>query len=224
MRTSLKHSFIGLAAGGACIFGSTVAVAYPVDLEVRPTAVPNSCDYGIFQPELRITNVADSPISLSSVFAEFAFNAAPGEIEAVHPETYASIFDADGAFVTWTGAKVEPSPWTTTGELSPDRRINQIWRVLFDPPRPNPPNLIPAGGYATVIVSLRRAGGAVPFDENCDDFTKVERDSSREFQSNPYFHLIFTSTQQLVCEQWDLVTNDPLSGYSFFAPFTSSCR
>jgi hypothetical protein len=136
---------------------------------------------------------------------------------------FALISDAAGNFVSWTGATVARSPWTFASELSSDRKVSQMWRVLFDPPSALGTNLIPAGGSLSVAVVLRRAGGATPFDVDCDDFSKVSLSADGAFQDDPYFHLIFTSTQQLVCE--DLGEhNDPASGLRFSEPFSAGCR
>jgi len=215
---------VKLAVAAALILTGSAALAYPVDLQIRSTSTSDSCSAAVFQAELKVVNTSDGPISSSSVYPELAFYAGPTEIEAVYPQLYANIFDASGAYVTWTGATVERSPWTVDSGYWRNRRANQVWRVRFDPPRPNPPNLIPPGGSLIVSVAFRRAGGATPFDLDCDDFTKVEHGASTAFESNQFYHLLFTSTQQLVCEKLDGDANDPLSGLPFTAPFETACR
>jgi hypothetical protein len=221
---SIQHQLVKAILGAAALLSTSVAFAFPTDLQVRPLYGVGSCDSGLFGAELKVINTSDSIINSSSVFAEFAFNAGSNEIEAVFPQVYAVIFDAKGNFVTWTGATVEKSPWTVDSAFSSNRKANQIWRVRFDPPRPNPPNVIPPGGFVSVAVALRRAGGAIPFDQGCDDFSKVTTSSSGAFQNDPFFHLIFTSTQQLVCEELGGGQSDAASGISFSTPFVSSCR
>ena len=68
-------------------------------------------------------------------------------------------------------------------------------------------------------MGFRRAGGVAPFDLNCDDFTKLEHGVRPEFENNKFFHLLFTSTQQLVCEQLGAGQSDPLTGLPFSAPY-----
>jgi len=212
-----------LVVGVALALSSSAALAYPVDLQIRPLSADDTCEAATFEAELKIINTSDGPISSSSVYPELAFHAGQDEIEAVHGSIYAVIFDANGGFVTWTGATVERSPWTVDSGYERNRRANQIWRARFDPPRASPPNLIPPHGYLTVIVSFRRAGGVAPFDQDCDDFTKLEHGFSTAFEHNKFFHLLFTSTQQLICEQLGADQNDRLSGLPFSAPFQSAC-
>jgi hypothetical protein len=219
----LKQTLLGLGTfAGVCCAAN--AAAYPFDLQMRSTGVPNSCEYSVFEPEVKITNVETFPINLSSVFVEFAFNAGLDEIEAVHERVTVGIFNADGGFHSWNGATVRQQPWDVNIELSDDRKANQVWATIFDPPSPHAPTtLIPAGGYAAFYVTLRRAGGVTPFDENCDDFSKVDVGTPHRFIDNDFFHMLFTSTQQLICEQKSPTSNDPLSGRAFWAPFTSGC-
>jgi hypothetical protein len=218
-----QQAFLRLVVGAALTLSSSVALAYPVDLQIRPISADDTCEAAIFEAELKIVNTSDGPISSSSVYPELAFYAGQDEIEAVYGSINAIIFDVNDRFVTWTGTTVERSPWTVDSGYERNRRANQIWRARFDPPRANPPNLIPPHGYLTVIVSFRRAGGVAPFDQNCDDFTKLEHGFSTEFEHNKFFHLLFTSTQQLTCEQLRPDENDPLSGLPFSAPFQNAC-
>ncbi len=220
----MQHSFLKLVVGAALALSSSTALAYPVDLLIRPISSDDTCEAANFEVELKIVNTSDSPISSSTVYPEFAFYAEQDEIEALHGSVYANIFDANGRFVTWTGATVERSPWTVDSGYERNRRANQIWRARFDPPRANPANLIPPRGYLTVTVGFRRAGGVAPFDLNCDDFTKLEHGISAEFEQNKFFHLLFASTQQLTCEQIGPDENDLLSGLPFSAPFYNACR
>jgi hypothetical protein len=226
MIQAMPKSVIG---GGALAFTLLLAAsasAFPVDLQMRATAIPNSCDYALFEPELKITNVTTFDILLSSVFVEFAFNAGLTEIEAVHPRITVPIFNAAGGVVSWTFAEIRQTSTFSTFTFAPDRRGNQVWAVVFDPPSPppNPSNAIPPGGYATVIPTLRRAGGAIPFDVGCDDFSKVDRGTSQiTFIDNRFMHLIFTSTQQLICEQKSPTTNDPLTGLAFGSVPITGC-
>ena len=226
MKTMLSKCIIGLGAMASGILFTATASAFPLDLQMRATGVPNSCDWGVFEPELKITNVQTFDILLSSVFVEFAFNAGPDEIEAVHPRITVPIFNSAGGVVSWTFANVVKRQDIAPFTFAADRKGNQIWAVIFDPPSPppNPSNAIPVGGFASVTPTLRRAGGAFPFDVGCDDFSKVDRGTSQTtFVDNRFFHMIFTSTQQLICEQKSPTTNDPLTGLAFGFPATTGC-
>jgi hypothetical protein len=217
-----SNRLVSLALGAAITLTSSVALAYPSDLEVRSLYGTSSCDAALFAAELKVVNTAEGPIFASSVFPELALNAGAGEIEAVYPHVYATIFDAAGRYVTWTGATIEKSPWTFSSTYANDRKVSEMWRVQFDPPSAQQPNTIPAHGFVTVNVVLRRAGGVTPFDQGCDDFSNVGTDQS--FHDDEFFHLIFTSTQQLVCEDLGGGAVDAASGLSFSAPFASACR
>jgi hypothetical protein len=220
-----KGMISGSLVAAAGLLVSVPAHALPWNLQVRPTAVPNSCDYSVFEPELKLTNTGTSSAFLSEVFAEFSFNAGANEIEAVHPEgTYAWIFDAQGGFVSWDGVTVQGPFAQAAAQFSAARRANQVWRVVFDPPNAGGQTiLVPPGGFATVIVTLRRAAGQSPFDAGCDDFTKVERNAPAAFTDNKFFRLLFTSTQQLICERFNPTTIDPNSGIWSFSPFNNGC-
>jgi hypothetical protein len=218
----LSNRLVSLVLGAAVVLWSSAALAYPTDLQVRPLYGLGSCDSGLFAAELKIINTADGPIFASSVFPEFAFNAGSGEIEAVSPQVFALIHDAAGNYVGWTGAIIEKSPWTFTSTYASDRKVSEVWRARFDPPSAQFSNLVPAGGSVTVSVVLRRSGGTVPFDRDCDDFSKVV--SGAGFADDAFFHLVFTSTQQLVCEDLGGGAVDAESGLSFTSPFASACR
>jgi hypothetical protein len=220
----LPHQLTRLMLGAAATLFSSTALAFPTDLEVRPLYGASSCDSALFGAELKVINTSDSPTFASSVFPEFAFNAGADEIEAVYPQVYAVIYDAAGNFVSWTGATIERSPWTFTSEYASDRKVSDVWRARFDPPSAFAANTIPPHGFLTVAVALRRAGGATPFDQDCDDFSKVSVSDGSAFHDDAFFHLIFTSTQQLVCEDLGNGTNDAESGIAFTEPFTSACR
>lgn len=120
MKNTRSKCIIGVSSTAASILFAATASALPLDLQMRATAVPNSCDWGVFEPELRITNVQTFDILLSSVFVEFAFNAGPDEIEAVHPRIIVPIFNSAGGVVTWTFANVvkhSDIPLFTAGAL-----------------------------------------------------------------------------------------------------------
>jgi hypothetical protein len=217
MQRSAASTVVSLGVALAGVTFASSALAVPWNLQVRHTSVPNSCDWPVFEPELKIINTSTfADVLLSEIFVEFNFEAGPDEIEAVHPEgTFASIFDASGAFVSYDSATIVKAVDFPDSQFAPDRRANQTWRVVFGPPAPPPAPqiLVPHnGGFATLTVTLRRAGGASPFDVGCKNFTRVERDSPDTFVDDKFYNLIFTSTQQHICERFLDGTIDPNTG------------
>jgi hypothetical protein len=188
------------------------------NVQVRANSVPNSCDYSVFQPEIRITNTGDHPFFLPQAFVQVYFNAPIGSIQPVHPEgTTAAIFSASGAFKSWDTISIDPQAIITfpTEGPSPDRLANQAWRIFFgpiNPPGRGPDVTLNPGDFAQFIVSFQRVGGLSPFDPQCDDFTKLERNSTNVFTDNKFYNLLFTQTQQLLPEFLNPTTPDPNTG------------
>ena len=218
--------FAALVVLLACKVASAQGVV-TANLEVRRSSVPNSCDFGVFEPEIKITNTGDHAFFLSQATVVVYFDAGVNEIESVHPEgTTASIFTANGGFKSWDTISIRKFiDFNPTLEPVPGRRANQSWAISFgpiSPPGQGPDINMNPGDFATMIVTFRRAGGAFPFDVGCNDFTRVERGASNAFHSDRFYNLIFTSTQQLICEFLNPTTPDPDSG---IAPFTgqSAC-
>jgi hypothetical protein len=203
-------------AAGKSAFAQGVVTA---NVEVRRSSVPNSCDFGVFEPEIKITNTGDHAFFLSQAFLLVYFDAGPNEIEAVHPEgTTAAIFAPNGGFKSWDTISIRKFlDFNPTLEPVPGRRANQAWQISFgpiNPPGRGPDITMNPGDFATMIVTFRRAGGAFPFDVGCNDFTRVERGASNVFHSDRFYNLFFTSTQQFICEFLNPTTPDPLSGIS----------
>jgi hypothetical protein len=101
--------------------------------------------------------------------------------------------------------------------VEPDRRANQTHHVALLPANPAVGAVIPAnGGFATVIVQYRRAGGLAPFDVGCDDFSKLPADPSRSFHDDPFFNLVQPNPMgpptALICEFINSSQTDPDSG------------
>jgi hypothetical protein len=203
-------------SAGRSAFAQGVVTA---NVEVRASSVPNSCDFGVFQPEIRITNTGDHAFFLSQAFLLVYFDAGPNEIEAVHPEgTTATIFTRNGGFKSWDTISIRKfMDFSPALEPVPGRRANQAWQISFgpiSPPGQGPDINMNPGDFATLIPTFRRAGGAFPFDVGCNDFTRVERGASNVFHSDRFYNLFFTSTQQFICEFLNPTTPDPLSGIS----------
>jgi hypothetical protein len=224
-KSMLGRTVVSAALVAAGLFVNRPASAQGVvtaNVEVRRTSVPNSCDYSVFQPEIKITNTGAQSFFLSQGFIQVYFNAGLDEIEAVHPTGItAAIFDANGAFKSWDGVSISRGVTFNTVTFAPDRRANQAWRIFFDPPQPpgqGPDITMRPGDFAIFTVSFRRAGGQNPFDPECDDFTKVERGAPSNFTNDKFYNLLFTSTQQFICEFLNPTTPDPQSGVN---PFTA---
>lgn len=217
----MKKSFVGwvatLLAAAFSLLLSQPASAQGVvtaNLQVRSSAVPNSCDFGIFQPEIRLTNTGEHPFSLPQAFVQVYFNAPIGGIEAVNAEgTTAAIFTANGGFKSFDTISIRPgSTFETTGP-SEDRLANQAWQIFFSPISAQGRDLtLNPGEFAQFFVTFRRTGGPFPFDPQCNDFTKVERNAPTVFTDNKFYNLFFTSTQQFICEFLNPTTPDPNSG------------
>ena len=184
------------------------------NLQVRASSVPNSCDFGVFEPEIRLTNTGDHPFFLPQAFVQVYFNTPIGGIEAVNPEgTTAAIFTSNGGFKSFDTISIRPGiAFDTTGP-SADRLANQAWQIFFSPIDAQGPDVtLNPGEYAQFFVTFRRPGGLFPFDPQCNAFTKVERNAQTVFTDNKFYNLFFTSTQQFICEFLNPTTRDPNSG------------
>jgi hypothetical protein len=215
-------AFVPIAFAAMVLAASKSASAQGVvtaDVQVRRSSVPDSCNFGVFEPEIKILNTGDHPFFLSQAFLLVYFNAGANEIEAVHPEgTTAAIFSSNGGFKSWDTISIRKfMDFSPTLEPVPGRKANQAWQISFgpiSPPGQGPDLTMNPGDFATLIVTFRRAGGAFPFDPACDDFTRVEPGASNVFHSDRFYNLFFTSTQQFICEFLNPTTPDPLSGIS----------
>src|ERR1700678_3694504 len=91
-----------LAVAAMILMSASFVYAQPVnhatwDLKVKPSSVPDSCNWPVFEAVLQITNVWNTPLDLHTVEAEYYFNAGQTDITAVHPTgTYAIIYNAQG--------------------------------------------------------------------------------------------------------------------------------
>jgi hypothetical protein len=219
--------FSAVTASGLLASKPSSAQVVVADVQVRPTSVPNSCDFGVFEPEIRIINTGDHDFFLSQTFLLVYFDAGTDEIQAVHPEgTTAAIFEADGAFRSWDTVSIRKFQDFPETQFAPDRRANQSWQISFgpiNPPGRGPDVTVPVGGFADLITTFQRAGGAFPFDDGCKNFTRVERNVPANFASNQFYSLFFASTQQFICEFLSPGVADPNSGISPFPPFASAC-
>jgi hypothetical protein len=222
MAKSMGMTAVSLAlAASGFVMSKPAAAGFVVtaNVQVRHTSVPNSCDYSVFEPEIRITNTGDHSFFLPQAYLQVYFNAPLGSIEPVHPQgTTAAIFTSSGAFKSWDTIDIEPGVTFPTSGPSADRLANQAWRIFFGPINPpgyGPDVTLDPGDYAQFTVTFRRDGGVSPFDPECDDFTKVERSTPADsvvFTDNKFYDLLFTQTQQLLPEFLDPTTPDPNTG------------
>jgi hypothetical protein len=227
--TSLAAAAIFSAVTASGLFASNTASAQVVvaDIQVRPTSVPNSCDFGVYQPDIRIVNTGTQDFYLSQASLMLYFDAGPNEIQAVNPTGLtASIFEANGGFRSWDSVFIRKFSDFAETQYAPDRRANQSWQIYFgpiNPPGQGPDITVPVGGFAELTPTFQRANGAVPFDDGCKNFTRVERGASANFATNKFYDLYFFSTQQFICEYLSPGVPDPNSGIVPFAPFNNAC-
>jgi hypothetical protein len=154
------------------------------DLKVRSADVPSACTSTVFRPEMRITNNSVDPRDLSEILVQTYFNAPLGSVQPVHPFTYVTITDFQGTVIGFTQVTAgEFARFVGTCGVAPDRKTNQPWDFFFVPV------MVPPGGSATFIDDLW-VGGNI-FDPDCDDFSKVENNST--FHDDPHYSLMFAS-------------------------------
>ncbi|HTA75638.1 MAG TPA: hypothetical protein VK791_00610 [bacterium] len=214
----------------AVLMISNLVSAQPVnhatwDLQVKPSSVPDSCNWQVFEAVLKITNVWTSPLDLHTVEAEYYFDAGQNEIQAVHPTgTYAVIYNAQGTQLGFIDANNNQRLTNISGAYAPDRLANQSWVTWFSYDPQSPTSIVPPGGCAIVTVTLQRANGASPFDQGCKNFTRIDPGTPQVFAGNKFFTLNFLQTQIRICEALNLTTIDPQTGISPLAPYISDCN
>jgi hypothetical protein len=169
------------------------APALRLNLQVKNVDQTNSCQSPYFRPQFKITNWGTAPARLNQAVIRLYFNAermAP--VEFVNAD-YAIVFNASGSITgNYSGANHFEGPPLTpvcreslyTGTL---HVANQQHFIAF-----TNDVLIPAnGGYATIYVQFRRAGGASPFDIGCNDWSRlVGYNPWQPFEDGPYYALV----------------------------------
>ena len=156
------------------------------DVKMRSADVPNSCVQSVFRPEIRVVNNATEPRDLSEILVRAHFNAPRDGLESTTAFVFAAIADAQGGVIGFSQATATQFVRAVGAcELTPDRKSNQAWNIFFSSA------MVPAGGSATFIVTLRRQGGLTPFDAECDDFTRVEPNGA--FHDDVHYGLFFAS-------------------------------
>jgi hypothetical protein len=208
--------------GRGCIKPGQVPNPIPagkLNLEVRNVDNADSCTYGSFRPEFKITNWGSTAYPLNAVDIRMAFNN-PFEqaIEFVVADNVV-VFNANGGITGGYGkvTPLETAPAPASCVVAADRGATQTQHALLGPITAGTNVTIPPnGGYATVIVQYRRAGGLTPFDAGCDDFSRLPADPLRAFHSDKYFSLVkpvvAAPPTALVCEYKTSSTVDTSSG------------
>jgi hypothetical protein len=205
------------------VVGTTRAAAQAptriLNLEVRNVDNADSCVFASFRPEFRVTNFGPDPFPLRGVDIRMFFNnPLPETIEFVNAD-FVRIFNPNGTLTGAFGTAVAftSAPPDPNCVVAADRRANQTHHIALISADPAfdaaiPPN----GGFATVIVSFRRAGGLAPFDAGCDDFSKLPADPSRSFRNDRFFNLVQPEAMgpptRLICEFTSATMTDPESG------------
>jgi hypothetical protein len=200
---------------------STASAQAPrrLNLEVSNIDNASSCAFASFRPQLRITNWGTEAVPLSSLDVRLFFNnnlAQP--IEFVGAD-FVRIFSPGGGLTGQfaTASHFDSAPPAASCLVAPDRRANQTHHIAFSPVDPTAgASLPPNGGFATVVVAFRRAGGLAPFDAGCDDFSKLLADPTRAFHNDRFFNLVEQNPMgpphTLICEFLGPNTRDPDSG------------
>jgi hypothetical protein len=139
-------------------------------------------------------------------------------IEFVNAD-FVRIFNPNGS-LTGTFAQAihfQGPPPSPACVATPARVANQRHFIAFQSLDSNLVTIPPTGGFATVVVALRRAGGLAPFDAGCDDYTKLlNQNPSRPFFNDNFFNLVENNPMGppsvLMCEFTSPTTVDPLTG------------
>jgi hypothetical protein len=227
--TLLKHvgRSLGLAllAAPVCLaFGdpepaSAQTAEVRLNLEVKNVDLANSCVGTGFRPEFKITNFGTEPFILTRANVRMFFNNPLQQpIEFVNAD-FVRIFNPNGS-LTGTFAQAfhfQGPPPNPPCVATPARVANQAHFIAFQSLDSNLVTIPPNGGFATVVVSLRRDGGLAPFDAGCDDFSKLQlQDPSRPFRNDSFFSLVETNPMgppiETICEFTSPTSMDPLTG------------
>lgn len=197
----------------------TVIFAGNLNLQVKPTAVPNSCEWGIFEAEFKITNVDGGNRFLKNYYITGAF-ASNDVIAPIHGTANISSFSADGAYIGSETVTVGVSGTgsTPTCEAGLNKGVNFYIRINT-PETPGAPwlEVVENGGYATVTVQFMRGNALFPFDPECDDYSRIAPGAPADFYDDHHFALNYTSTQQLIREYIAPGVVDPETGVPAWA-------
>jgi hypothetical protein len=216
---------LSMAIGTAAVASAAIprASAQPAEsqlnLQVRNVHLVDSCASPYFAPEVKITNVGNSPVVLTHTVIRMAFNNPRPERLELADAGPATVFNADGS-ITGANANVfsfEAPPPAPACVYTPARIANQNHIIAFSSAGPDLVWIPPNGGYVTATVSFRRAQWASPFDAACDDFTKLlSQNPNRPFFDDAFYNLVANNPigppQRLLCEYVAPDTVDPLSG------------
>jgi hypothetical protein len=191
-----------------------------LNLQVRNIDLADSCAGPSFRPEFKITNFGTEPFVLTQTTIRLFFNN-PREqpIEFVNAD-FVRIFNPNGT-LTGTFAQAfafEGPPPQTVCVATPARTANQRHFIAFQAiDNQGLVTIPPNGGFATVVVAFRRAGGLSPFDLNCDDASKLQNQNpARPAIDDQFFSLVASASMgpptQTLCEFTSATTQDPQTG------------
>jgi len=199
-----------------------------LNLEVRNVDNASACVYGSYRPEFKITNWGSQAVPLTAVDIRLFFNNPLTETIEFVGADYVRIFNANGGITGYYGNAIhfDSAPPNPECVVAPDRLANQTHHVALRPlSGASGTSIPPNGGYATVVVAFRRAGGATPFDAGCNDFSKLLADPARAFHNDKYFNLVEPNPSgppnKLICEATSATASDPDSGID---PGVNACN
>jgi hypothetical protein len=191
-----------------------------LNLQVKNVDLGDSCASPGFRPEFKITNFGTQPFVLTQATIRLFFNNPQQQpIEFVNAD-FVRIFNPNGQ-LTGTFAQAfefQGPPPPAVCVATPARTANQRRFIAFQPiPGQGLVTIPPNGGFATVVVQFRRAGGLSPFDVNCDDASKLQNQNpARPFFDDAFFSLVANAPMgpptQTLCEFTSATAQDPLTG------------
>ncbi len=190
-----------------------------LNLQARNVDLGDSCASPGYRPEFKIINFGTEPFVLTQTTIRLFFNNARQQpIEFVNAD-FVRIFNPNGT-LTGTFAQAfefEGPPPAAVCVATPARTANQRHFIAFQAISGGLVTVPPNGGFATVVVQFRRAGGLSPFDLSCDDASKVQNQNpARPFFEDNFFSLVASASQgpptQTLCEFTSATTQDPLTG------------
>ncbi len=197
----------------------SVISAGNLNLQVKRTAVPNSCEWGIFEAEFKITNVDAGNRFLKNYYITGAF-ASTDEIKPIHNTVNISSFSTEGAYIGSESVTISVNGQESVPSCEPGLNKGVYFSIRVNTPEtPGAPwvEVVENGGYATVTVQFIRGEGLFPFDPECDDFSRIAPGVPADFYDDHHFALNYTSTQQLIREYIAPGVVDPETGLPTWA-------
>ena len=209
-------------AGSMMVTSSEVQAqaAVRLNLQVKNVDLGDSCASPGYRPEFKITNFGTEAFVLTQTTIRLFFNNPQQDpIEFVNAD-FVRIFNPNGT-LTGTFAQAfsfQGPPPPAVCVATPARTANQRHFVAFQAlPGGGLVTIPPNGGFATVVVQYRRNGGQSPFDNACNDASKVQNQNpARPFLDDQFFSLVANNPMgpptQTLCEFTSATTQDPQTG------------